>query len=105
MGPLESVILEKLGVQLTEKEKKERAVKFTALGTASGPVIAGTSGLIRGGKGDTIKNITQGARLSRWLPATMVTGALVSGAVPAIRHQIERGIVEKAKDRSKKRSK
>lgn len=91
--------LEKIADRLTKSEQRERDVKFTALGTASGPVIAGLSGAIKGGHGSLGKNITQGARVSRWLPATMGTGFLVSGAIPAIRHQIERDIIADARDR------
>lgn len=91
--------LEKISERLTEKEKRERAIKFTALGTASGPAIAGVAGAIKGGHGSLAKNITQGTKMKRWLPATLATGALVSGAVPAARHAIERDILEGAKER------
>lgn len=94
-------ILAKVAARLTKTEKRERAIKFTALGAASGPVIAGAAGVVKGGYGKLVKNITQGTKFRRWLPATAATGALVSGAVPALRHQIERDIIEKAKERRK----
>lgn len=91
--------LEKISARLTDAEKRERAIKFTTLGTLSGPVIAGASGAIRGGHGGLMKNVTQGTKLRRWLPATLATGALVSGAVPALRHAVERDILENARER------
>jgi hypothetical protein len=97
--------LEKISTRLTKGEKRERAAKFMALGTLSGPVIAGTGGLLRGGKGSIIKNLTQDTKFRRWFPATLVTGALVSGAIPASRHVIERNIIEKAKDRERREGK
>lgn len=90
--------LGKMGARLTKAQKRERAVKFTTLGAISGPVASGFSGALKGGKRGLLKNITQGASLKRWVPATVATGALVSGGIPAIRHQIEYGIVRKKKE-------
>jgi len=92
----------KTAARMSKKEKRERAAKFTALGAISGPAVAGLSGVLRGGKKGFIRNITQGTSPKRWVPATMTTGALISGGIPAIRHQIERGILEKGRERRKK---
>lgn len=92
----------KIAARMSKKEKRERAAKFTALGAVSGPVVAGLSGAMRGGKRGFMQNITQGTSARRWVPATMATGALISGGIPAIRHQIERGILEKGRERRKK---
>ena len=91
--------LEKISERLTKEEKRDRALKFTAIGTLSGPAISGAAGAIKGGQGSFLKNITQGTKLRRWAPATMATGALVSGAVPAVRHAVERDILEGARER------
>jgi len=107
--------LEKISERLTEKEKRERDLKFMALGTVSGPVVAGTRSALSGARAQdapllakmkapqkALHLITGGAKMRRWLPASLATGALVSGAVPAGRRLIERDMKEKAKARREK---
>jgi hypothetical protein len=90
--------LEKISERLTKKERREQAVKFTGLGAAALPVISGVGNIIAG-KGRGISRVAGGARPGRWLAARSLEGAAIGGALPAVRHQIERDMKEKARER------
>jgi hypothetical protein len=105
----------KLAERLTKKEKRKRDVKFLALGMGSGPVVAATRNIVSGPRVTDIPHLkkmkpgqrivhlaTGGSKLKRWLPASVATGAVISGAVPALRRQIEKGIAAEARERRKK---
>jgi hypothetical protein len=83
---------------LTKGEKRRQAIQFGALGMLSGPVISGVSNMIS--KGRLLPEGTKS--VPRWLASTMATGALVSGAIPVIRHGLERGIQARANERLRK---
>lgn len=85
--------LTKIAKTLNEAEEREQLARFTGLGAAAMPVAAGASNLIAG------RGLTAGAKLYRWVPAQAAVGAVMGGGMPALRHQIERGMQEKAKAR------
>jgi hypothetical protein len=80
---------------LNKREKRRQAIQFGALGMLSGPVIGGVANMISRGR-----PLPEGVKsVPRWLASTMATGALVSGAIPAIRHGLERNIQSEANER------
>jgi hypothetical protein len=83
----------KIAKTLNKDEEREQVAKFTGLGAAAMPAAAGASNLIAG------RGLTAGAKLRRWVPAQALVGAVMGGGMPAIRHQIERGMQDKAKER------
>lgn len=93
MGSLEftafSDELQKIAKLLSRKERGE-AIRGSLIGSVAMPIVMGASGLVRGGKAKVLKNITQDTPLGRWLASSMLSGALISGALPTIRHRIER---------------
>lgn len=87
--------LEKISVQLNREERHRQALQFTGLGALAGPVIGGVGNLIQHGKFGP----TSGTPLKKWIPATMVTGALISGAMPALRGVLTKRIEDQARAR------
>jgi hypothetical protein len=73
----------------------KQLLQFGALGAATGPAIGGLSNWIQRGT-FTPPDI----KLKRWIPAQMVTGALLGGALPAVRHLIERRNDDALKNRA-----
>jgi len=87
--------LEKIA-RLTQSDERRQALQFAGLGAAAAPVVTGAKNLIAHGKISPF-----GAKLyRRWLPAQLVGGALAGGALPAIRHALERTNVGRAKART-----
>lgn len=80
---------------LNRKEKARQALQFGALGAISGPVVGAVSNIIQKGK-----PLPEGVKsIPRWLAGSMATGAIFSGAVPVIRHGLERNIQREANER------
>jgi hypothetical protein len=95
--------LEKISARLNKAEERERAVKFAIIGTALGPVIAGTGGAIKGGKGSFLKNVTQdAASLPRWIGSTATTSGMISGGIPLIQRRVLENLSDKAERRIEK---
>ena len=88
--------LEKIAVKLTQGEERGQTAKFTGLGAAALPAITGLKNLIQEGR-VTPKGMGKG----RWLVGNMVGGALMGGALPAMRHQLERQTQDKARARQR----
>ena len=88
--------LSKLAARLNKKERRGQAAQFAGLGAAAMPLAQGLSNVIQTGK-----LIPKGIKPGRWLAGNIVSGALAGGAVPAIRHAIERKSQEKARTRRK----
>lgn len=90
---------EMIKIALNKKERREQLLKYTAVGAAMTPIVLGAGNLIMGGKKGFIKNLTQGERLSRWLPAKMVAGAIGGSVAPIIRRSVDKGVERKARKR------
>lgn len=88
--------MEKIAIKLSPQEERRRDLYFTGLGAASGPVLGGIVNLIQHGK---LRPAT-GIPLKRWVPSTMVHGALLSGALPIARKTIEGYMKNQAKLRA-----
>ncbi len=87
--------LEKIS-RLTKGDERRQALQFAGLGAATAPVVSGIKNLIAHGKISPF-----GASVAkRWLPAQVIGGALAGGALPAIRHALERTNVGRAKTRT-----
>lgn len=82
--------LEKIS-QLEKADERKQLAQFASLGATAMPAVSAVKNVIEHGK-----FMPPGSRVSRWLPAQMIGGALMGGAIPAFRHIIERGNVEKA---------
>ena len=78
---------------LSPEEERSQAGQFAGLGAAAMPLIAGASNLIQKG------NIGGGVPMKRWLPAQILTGAAFGGALPAVRHALERKNLDQAQSR------
>ena len=88
----------KVAVALNKKERRRQAIQFGALGAVSGPTIAALSNVIQKGK-----PLPEGVKsIPRWLAGSMAAGALFSGAIPLVRHQLERSIQAEANDRQRR---
>jgi len=85
--------LEKIALKLSPDEERQQLGQFAGLGAATMPVIGGLSNMVQKG------HPTGGVPLKRWLPAQVLTGALLGGAMPAVRHAMERKNVDNAKAR------
>jgi len=84
---------------LTKKERRRQALEFGALGMLSGPVVGSTINLISKGR-----PLPEGVKsIPRWLLGSMAGGALVSGAIPAVRHSLERNIQQQANERARRK--
>jgi hypothetical protein len=82
---------------LTQSERNRQAVQFGALGAVSGPIVGAVGNLIQKGR-----PLPEGVRsVPRWLAGSMATGAIFSGAVPVIRHGMERNIQGEANARAR----
>ena len=86
--------LEKLAARLNEQERRAQAGKFTALGAAAVPAVTGLTNLISEGR-----VVPKGIKPGRWIAGQAVGGAIAGGALPSIRHHIERSSQEQAKSR------
>lgn len=75
--------LEKIS-RLTDEEERRQALQFAGLGAIATPVISGVTNLITHGK------VSPWGSFRRWLPAQMVAGTLAGGALPTMRHMLER---------------
>lgn len=87
--------LEKLAVRLNKSESRNQALQFAGLGAASMPIVQGLSNFIQRGRIIPKGGVSPG----RWLAGNIVAGTLAGGAVPALRHAIERRTQEKARTR------
>jgi hypothetical protein len=84
--------LEKIA-RLTKADERRQALQFAGLGAAAAPVVSGITNLLSYGR------ISPWGKVGRWLPAQVVGGALAGGALPAVRHAVERQNVRAAKAR------
>jgi hypothetical protein len=88
----------KVATALNKKERRRQAFQFGALGAASGPAIAALSNIIQKGK-----PLPEGVKsVPRWLAGSMAAGALFSGAIPMVRHQLDRSIQAEASARQRR---
>ena len=88
--------LEKIAVKLTSGEERGQTAKFTGLGAAAMPAISGVKNLIQEGR-----LIPKGMGKGRWLAGNVISGALMGGAMPAMRHQLERSTQDRARARQR----
>lgn len=86
--------LEKIAVRLTKSERKVQAAKFTGLGAVTAPAVSALRNKIVSGKA-----IPKGTNPLRWAAGQAISGAVVGGALPAVRHQVERQSQDKARER------
>ena len=78
---------------LSGEDEKRQALQFAGLGGVAAPLISGAKNLISYGK------VSPFGKLKRWLPAQIAGGALTGGALPTIRHALERKNVRLSKAR------
>lgn len=69
---------------LSKKEKRNRALRYAAVGAAASPVIRGASNLIEKGR-----LVPETSKPSRWLLSSLAAGAL-AGTVPSIRKEVDK---------------
>lgn len=85
--------MEKLAGSLTKDEQRRQALQFGALGTLSGPVVSSAVNYIQRGK-----MLPAGVKsVPRYVAGSMAGGALISGAIPAVRHALERNMQRQAR--------
>jgi hypothetical protein len=89
--------LEKISVELSPGEKAKQTAQFAGLGALTSPALSALTSKIEHGTW-----LAPGTNKGRWLGARLVRGALVGGALPAIRHHIERRNLETAKARARR---
>lgn len=94
-GRLDSFIdeLQKIADQSAELRKRE-ALQFAGMGATAGPIVGGLANLIMHGK-----PMPKDIPLHRWVPASMMTGAVYGGVIPILRHAIHRHNVRQMADR------
>jgi hypothetical protein len=80
---------------LNKSEKRRQVLQFGALGALSGPVVGSAVNMIQ--KGSPVP--TGAKSIPRWLLGSMLSGAVFGGAVPVIRHSLERNIQREANAR------
>jgi hypothetical protein len=68
-----------------EDLRRREALQFAGLGAAVGPGVGAVSNLIQHGH-----LAPQQVSLKRWIPASMLSGAIFGGVVPTLRHAIHR---------------
>jgi len=90
--------MEKIASRLDKDQRRRQAIALLALGTLAGPTVGGISNLIQHGR-----IVPVGSSLRRWLPASLMSGALFSGALPAIRRALEHRMEQKSKSNAHKR--
>jgi hypothetical protein len=89
--------LEKISaaITLTPEEKSQQMLQFAGTGAATYPAVSALASKIQSGRW-----LDSGAKSpSRWLAGKATQGLLFGGALPAIRHAIERANVGKARSR------
>ena len=86
--------LTKIADELPKSEKAKQYLQFGVLGAASGPVIGGISNMIQRGS-----FTPSGVSMKRWVPAQLVTGALLGGALPILREKLTEHTLGKLKQR------
>jgi len=84
--------MEKVAVELDPQQQRRQAAQFTALGAGTGIAAGVAKNVIEHGKVFAPGTASKG----RWALAHGATGALMAGAVPAVRHHIERQNVQQA---------
>ena len=84
--------LEKIS-KLTNDEERHQALQFAGLGAVATPVISGLANYITHGK------VSPWGKFRRWLPAQMIAGTLAGGALPTIRHMLERSNLRSSRAR------
>lgn len=82
-GKLHSFVDELSKIAAESKLDRKEALQYAALGAASGPAVGALTNTIMHGK-----PMAKGIPFSRWLPASMLSGAVFGGGIPVIRHQI-----------------
>jgi hypothetical protein len=88
--------LGKIATELSPQERRNQYLQFAGLGALTGPVMSGIGNLIEHG-GIKPPDVTGG----KWLASRMVTGAIGMGALPIIRHHIERTNLAQARQAQK----
>jgi hypothetical protein len=87
--------LEKIGVELNQSEKRHQALQFAGMGAVAAPAIRAVQHKIEHG------SFLPATNAKRWLGASVVGGALSMGALPIVRHHIERKNLESARARAR----
>ena len=88
--------LAKIAVELTPQERGVQALQFGGLGAIATPMISALTNKIESGT-----FLPPGVSKGRWLGARMVGGALTAGALPVVRHHIERSNLQAARTRQR----
>lgn len=86
--------LVKLAKLMNQEEERRQAAQFAGLGTVAVPAVSAARGLIEHGK-----PLPSGSKPGRWLAGQAITGAVLGGALPQIRHALERKNLRGARDR------
>ncbi len=89
---------EKIAVRLNKEERRRQAIQFGLLGGMAGPVIGAVRNLIQLGK-----IVPPWTTRPRWLVSQAAAGFGIGGALPIIRHQIERNTQEHARERLRRK--
>lgn len=83
--------VEKVAVELTPGQQHRQAAQYTALGAVAAPAVGVVKNVIEHGKA-----FSPGAHPIRQIAAQATGGAILTGAVPVIRHHIEQKNIQHA---------
>jgi len=90
--------LEKVAIELSNKEKRRQAIQFGVLGAASVPAMKAILNKIQLGR-----VIPSWTSPGRWAASTAVEGLIAGAALPLMRHSIERQVQGQAEERLRRK--
>jgi len=92
----------KVAARLTEKEQRNQALQFAALGAVGAPIASMASKFVESGKFFDPESLKGPGGVKRWIAGQAIRGALAGGILPIARHAIERRTEESAAERERR---
>jgi len=89
----------KVAARLSEREQRNQALQFAALGAATAPFISMASKFVETGRFMDPEAMKGFGGAKRWFAGQAARGALAGGILPLARHALERRAEETANER------